>query len=382
MFGDGNPDHTRRLGISKVTPQSAEAIARALARDVNALRVREGKPREDHDWVLDYYRAFFFDYTPIYYSQLDAECFMDFPAVARARVRAQRWSGKRPPTSWWFGEDPDRPQVEIIDIDVQGRFVTARLVHWRRWGETSATGGDITCQIALVERAERVEARITRYWHAWVKATTDDARFREVSSIFDGLRERAAPQTLLAPLRNDNSHGVCLFGANASERTHLLVASLQDHRPVFIGRFAAYPFETLLHISLRCALHFPFCLAEVSERAGTTFEVQGLVGIGKIVAGLHPRSGPATAFLEDLATHNENFALFGYDWPSGGREPSAVHLDSFRASAVAAMAWGRARADGVGQRLRSVLPQRTFEQMLPGDAVRFAGTCVCPQTSQ
>lgn len=389
-----------RAGREEVSPiTDVEATAKDFAVAVNELRWDQSasSPKEDGPWVVtNYYNKFFFNYSTIFYTrQEEPDYWIDFPALAKARVQAERryrdmiWTTPKsqPRKTWWFGKDGSQPSVEIEHVDGQNRYIVARFQHWREWGDSAihATGGAIQCQLVRLANpmADECPVRVVRYWHDWMKKDAPiPERDQEIANLMKDLRQRAFSFEELAPLRNQTGERICVFGANEDIRTHLIVETLRkanaDVRAVFVGRVAAYPFETLLQVSLRTAMHFPVCIADLSAGAGTPLEVQAVLGAGKIVAGLHPRGHPATQFLKDNEIYGRSFQMFAYDWPTERpREFDSSHVRSLVEAVTKALAWAGDALIRTTDALKKAFPWREYEMLRPEEAIKFNGECSC-----
>lgn len=174
---------------------------------------------------------------------------------------------------------------------------------------------------------------------------------------------------------------MCVFGANEDERTHLIATALTKLkvRAVFVGRVAAYDFESLRQVSVRTSMHFPICFAEVSRGAGTAYEVQALVGSGKIVAAFSAGGSLATQFLNGLDTESRNFKLFEYDWreKDASRPPPPSDVRKLTGVVKEALTWAKRRAGALRKELDRVFPWRRYEALPRAQAISFSGTCRC-----
>jgi hypothetical protein len=391
-------DHPERVWLSSTTDWQATAKDFASAVNESRWDSAASSPKDDGTWVInDYYDKFFFKYSTIFYTRSnESDYWIDFPALAKARVLAQQQyrdvmeatASSRPRKTWWFGQNGSHPSIEIEQVDSQNRYMVARFQHWREWEEsaTRATGGTIRCQLVrLANPGPNVfPIRVVRYWHDWMKEDgTIPERDRGIADLVDGLRQRAIPYDKLAPLRNGAAERICVFGANEKIRTHLVVETLQKDgvKAVFVGRVAAYGFESLLQSSLRTAMHFPVCIADLSEGAGTPLEVQAVVGAGKIVAGLYPKGGIATQFLKDNEIYSQSFKLFTYDWPTNTPDAetgfNGSHVKSLGHTVKAALEWARNKVNQTTNALTTAFPWREYETIPPREAIRFDGVCRC-----
>ena len=375
-----------------------EMVARDFASAVNRLRwdSSDSGPKDDGTWVAEkYYAEFFLDYSTIFYTHdtHSNESWIDFPAIARARVQAQQryrdlsttTGDARPKKTWWFGSDGNAPTVAIEHVDPDGRFLTARYEHWREWGDTGVrgTGGTIRCHLVVVKPHRRTPTiRVVRYWHDWLpKDGALPTRDSGITAIVNELRQRAVPHGLLAPMRDKASQRVCVLGANEQSRTHLLVEAV-NKRPnglsaVFVGRVAGYPFETLMQLTLRTALHYPVCFAEVSCGSGTALEVDTLVAAGVLVCAFAPAGQLSTQFLRDYEIYRSGFRLFTYDWPRKDKHVKRHHVESLNAAVASALAWSAVEHDRRVAALDAAYPWRKYERLPPSDAIAFAGECQC-----
>src|SRR5262249_10328582 len=124
---------------------------------------------------------------------------------------------------------------------------------------------------------------------------------------------------------------------------------------------------------------FPICFAEVSKGAGTAYEVQALVGNGKIVAAFSAGGGLATQFLNDVDTESRNFKLFEYEWreKDAARPPHPSDVTNLTGVVKQALTWAKRRAGALRKELDRAFPWRRYEALPPAQAIRFSGTCRC-----
>jgi hypothetical protein len=170
-----------------------------------------------------------------------------------------------------------------------------------------------------------------------------------------------------------------VFGANADPKTHLLVEALNQMKvhTVFVGRVSAYPFETLMQVSLRASLHYPVCFAEVSHGAGTALEVHSLVAAGNLIAAFAPEGRLATQFLRDLASCGAGFRLFQYSWSEADEEPTASHVASLLEAVKVALEWSKEATATRSAALDRAYPWRVYERLPPSEAIKYPGECSC-----